>query len=207
MHITTVGSVAAYGLIAFFAGIMLWRYKKGHRFQAIFLGLAAALFAISVVPWTDALASLTSSGTGLAVLVIVMIVSGFGFWFEAIRKHMHHRIRTPVLAITFGTALVLTIGNAARLVKEAATSPGKTTAALAHAESQIRSGHAAALMPHQQALTYLAIAAGVVILLIVLAARMEKGKGASRGGMPALPPGRSASSSRPALPALTGRKR
>ena len=198
------GYPVALGAIAFVTGAVLWRYKKLHRLSAIGFGLGAFFLAVGVVPWLEALASLTASGTGITVLILVDIVSGFGAWYEAVCKHMHHRIRTPVLMVAFGTAVVLTIGSASRLLREAATSPGKSSAAVGRAISQIQSGHAAHAVPSHHALMILLLACAALVLLIVMAHRMEKGSSKSAGPA-AIRGGRPAPSGRRAIPA--GRRR
>jgi hypothetical protein len=180
MHIDIHGYPVAAGVICFVAGALLWRYKRFHRLSGLGFGLGAVLLAIGVVPWLDALAALTASGTGSVVLLVIDFVAGTGFVFEVLMKHQHHRLRTPVLTIAFGTSLVVTIGTAARLLREAARSPGKTTAALSQSVTQIRDGQAAHAMDGHQALVILVIAAAVLVLLIAGAHRMEKRTGPAR---------------------------
>ena len=202
-HIHIHGYPVALAAIAFVAGVRLWSYKKGHRLSAWFFGAAAFGLAIGFTPWTDALASLVATGTGLTVLLIVDVVSGFGFYYEAIRKHMHHRIVTPLMALAFGTALLLTIGSITRLLAKAAKSPSKTSDALGSAVSRIQSGRAAHAVPHGHALTALAIAGAFLMVLIVLGRKFENRKSggsaapaitarpsAGRGAGRALPIGR-----------------
>jgi hypothetical protein len=186
MHLHIHGYPVAMGLLAFMFGAMTWRYRKLHRLSAIGFGLGAFFLAIGVVPWLDALSGLVDSGTGLTVLAIIDLVAGLGFWYEAVQKHMHHRIRTPVTALTFGTALMLTIGNLGRLLTQAARSAGKTARALSQSVHQIKSGQAAHAMPQHQGLVVLAAGAGILMLLIVLGHRHEHGRGSRRGGQAAI---------------------
>jgi hypothetical protein len=201
MHIHINGYAVALGAVCFVIGAVLWRYKKLHRLSGLGFFLGAAFLVIGVVPWLDALAALTASGTGLVILLLVDVVGGFGFWFEALRKHQYHRIRTPVLTIAFGTAIVVTYGSLARVLHEATISPGKTTHALAQSVAQIRDGAAAHSMPGHEALVVLLAAAGMLVILIVLAGRMEKGSGPARGAIAGRRP-----AGRSALPAGRGRR-
>jgi hypothetical protein len=190
------GYPVALGAVCFVIGAVLWRYKKLHRISGIGFLLGAFFLAVGVIPWLDALAALTATGTGVVVLLIADVVSGFGTWYEVIKKHMHHRIRTPVLCVAFGTSVVVTIGSLSRLLHEAATSPAKTTAALSQTVAQIKSGSAAHAMSGHQPLVILGVAALVMIVLIAAASRMEKTSGSGRGT--AAIPGRRPVTGRPA---------
>jgi len=197
------GFPVALAAITFSIAAGLWSYRKLHRVTAWGFGLAAFFLAAGLTPWTDALASLVATGAGITVLVIVAIVGGFGFHFEAILKHQHHRIRTPVIAVTFGTAIVLTIGSLSRLLRKAAESPSKTSDALGSAISRIQSGKAAHAVPAGHGLFVLAIGAAVLMALIMFGHKMEnRRKGGGRGMIPAA----ARPAGRPALPAGRGRR-
>lgn len=198
------GFPVAIAAIAFSVAAGLWSYKRFHRITAWGFGVAAVFLAVGLTPWTDALASLVATGTGITVLVIVTIVGGFGFHFEANLKHQHHRIRTPVIALTFGTAIVLTIGSLSRLARKAAESPSKTSDAFGSVISRIQSGKAAHATPAGHGLLVLAIAGALLIALIMFAARMEKRRKPGAIGGPAA--GRRPLGARPALPAGRGRR-
>ena len=199
------GFPVALAAITFSIAAGLWSYRKLHRVTAWGFGLAAFFLAVGLTPWTDALASLVSTGIGITVLVIVAIVGAFGFHFEANLKHQHHRIRTPVIAVTFGTAIVLTIGSLSRLLRKAAESPSRTGDALGSAISRIQSGKAAHAVPAGHGLFVLAIAAAFLMAMIMFGHRMEKRrKPGAIGGAPAA--GRRGIPGRSALPAGRGRR-
>jgi hypothetical protein len=191
------GYPTALGAISFAVGAILWRYKKLHRWSGLGFALGAFFLAIGVIPWLDALATLTGSGTGTVVLLIIDVISFAGIIFEVILKHQHHRIRTPVLAVTGGTCLVVTLGILGRLLTEAERSPGKTTAALSQSVAQIRSGQATHAMQGHQALVILFVAAVILISLMVIAHKAEK-KTPARG-VTSLPGRRPAIGGRPAI--------
>ena len=172
MHI--YGYPVALGLLAFAIGAGLWHRGWVHRVAMGFFGLAAFLLAIGVTPWYDSLARLTSSGTGTVALLIAVIFAALGFWYEMTHKRRERRAVAHILPIVCGTALVLLIGNSARLLREASRSPGKTAAALAQSVRGIRSGHAAHAMSQHQSLVILGIACAAAVVLIVAGGKHER---------------------------------
>ena len=205
MHI--YGFPVALAAIAGAIAVLLWSYRKLHRITAWLFGLAAFLLATGLTPWTDALASLIRTGTGITALIIVLLAGGLGFHFEAILKHQHHRIRTPVIAVVFGTALLLAIASIRRLLSEAAKSPAQAGHAIAISVGRIKSGQAAhAVSAHGHGYPALAIAAAALAALVLLGRKMDKRgrkmdkRGRGRGAVPAVPAALPAGRGRPALP-------
>ena len=201
MHIHVLGYPVAVAIVLGAGAFAL----RGYRRMAglVHLLIFGALFCatIGVTVWLDALAGLVSSGVGTLVLLVLLLLSGAGFTFEVILRHMHHQVRTPVISGVFAITLALALGESARLLSRAARSPGKTASALGTAMGRIRSGQAAAAVaPHQRIVV-------LVIGIAVLAAffyglhhvgtrlkgtpRIARGKGGSRPGPLALPPGQS----------------
>lgn len=159
---------------------------------------------IGVTIWLDALAGLVGTGPGVVILYLVLLLSGAGFLFEVLLRHMHHPVRTPVIAGVFGPTLAIAIGESARLLSRAARSPGRTAKAMGSAMSQIKSGQAAAAVaPHQRIVVFVI---GVVLFAAFIYAlhyagtrmrgtpRIARKKGGGRSGPLALPPGQSAGS-------------
>ena len=110
---------------------------------------------IGVTIWLDALAGLVGTGPGVVILYLVLLLSGAGFLFEVLLRHMHHPVRTPVIAGVFGPTLAIAIGESARLLSRAAKSPGRTAQRMGSAMSQIKSGQAAAAVaPHQRIVVF-----------------------------------------------------
>jgi drug/metabolite transporter (DMT)-like permease len=177
MHI--YGYPVAIGLLAFATGAGLWHRGWLHRVAMGFFGLAAFLLAIGVTPWYNALARLTSTGTGTVVLLIVVIFAVLGTWYEMTHKRRERRTATHILPVAIGTALVMLIGNSARLLREAARSPGRTATALAQSVRGIRSGHAAHAVSQHQSLLFLAVAIGIAVAMVVLGGRHERRRGGS----------------------------
>ena len=169
-------------------GISLWAYQRGKRSIAWLFGAVAFLLVIAVPLWRNSLASLVSSPKSLAVLGGLTFIGAIAFYFEAIRAHKHHKIRTPVIAIVFGTSLALAIGSLPRLLKQLTRSPGAAGHAMTQSMTQINSGQAAHAVPHQQAMTVVAIGIGAVLALIIAARRTPHGRRPSRGSHGGTPP-------------------
>jgi hypothetical protein len=195
------------------AAATAWAYERAPRVAAVMTALGAAALAIGLTTWLDALATLTATGPGLAVLAITLAVTGFGFGLEAIRRHKFHRVRTYAISGIFGTAVVAAYASASRLLSGAGATAGQTGQALAQAVNQVQSGKAAAALPPSHAKSVFVIALVILAAIVVLAAALERRKKARgrTGGMPAslgaaagraLPTGRR--SGPPA--ALTGRR-
>ena len=152
------------------AAFIFWSYRKGKRIIAWLLAIPAFLLTATVSPWRDAL---TSTRTGLLVLVGIFIVSGVAFWFEAVHGHMHHHITSAVAGIVFGVSAVMVIGHLPRIMRLLARSPGHTARALARTQHQIATGHAARHMTQHSALMVLAGVAALILVLAFLARRVR----------------------------------
>jgi hypothetical protein len=191
--------VFALGLVLFGLGAVLWAYKKLHRVTAWLMGAGAFILTVAIVPWRDALAGLVSTPTGLVVLTGMTIASGIAFLFEAIAKHKHHRIRTPVVAATLGVTLVLAIADGSAMISSLGKSTSGTGTALSVAMKRIHSGAAARAVPKDHRYAIVALGVGMVIALVILATRIEKKKSKADteikkgiGRRRGLPPGRRA---------------
>ena len=209
MHI--YGYPVALAIVFCAVAFVLKAYKLPGRLGALLAGLTnylifGALFCatLGVTIWLDALAGLVGTGPGVVILYLVLLLSGAGFLFEVLLRHMHHPVRTPVIAGVFGPTLAIAIGESARLLSRAARSPGRTAKAMGSAMSQIKSGQAAAAVaPHQRIVVFVI---GVVLFAAFIYAlhyagtrfrgtpRMARKKGGGRSGPLALPPGQSAGS-------------
>jgi hypothetical protein len=190
MHIH--GYPVALGLLAFAVGAGLWHRGWVHRFAACMFVLAAFLLGIGIIPWQDALAGLTGTGTGAVALLIVAIFTGLGFWYELSHKREARHHHAHILAMACGTAVVMLVGNSARLLREASRSPGKTATALAQSVRGIRSGHAAAAMSHHQSLVILGAVAGGAVVLLIAGGKHERRKPAPARAPLAITSGRPA---------------
>src|SRR5215472_8222351 len=120
MHIN--GYPVAYGVIMFTVGLVARTRFKGHwahRAGMILFGTAAFLLTLGVIPWQQALATLTDSGAGLVGLLIVALFAAGGVWWESAHQHRERRLRAHVYAVAAGISVLVLIGNSARLLSEA----------------------------------------------------------------------------------------
>lgn len=201
MHGYPIAAGAVLGLMA----VGLWHHHKLPRVVAFLFTASAFLLTVGTTVWLDALAGLTSAGTGLTVLLAVLGLGALVFWFQVIRKHKHHHIWTNAICIAFGVAVVLAIALWHVLLHKGVKTLPKTGQALAQGVLQVRSGNAATALPASQAHEYLLAGVAAFALLVFLGLRHEKKKGASKS-TPAITSGRGGSgSSRPAI--TSGRRR
>jgi hypothetical protein len=184
--------VAFLGIGAAAFGIWTWAYQKMPRFTCVMLLLAGFLLTIGVPVLLDALARAIAGNAGTIVLGIVDLCGLWSFWHEVVRRHLHHRIRTPALSLVLGVALVLSWASLTSLLSEAVHSPVQAGSALSHATTAVRSGHAAAAVTPDKQMIVLVAAAVLLALLVIGGFRAERGGrgrssargGASRGGSP-----------------------
>lgn len=192
------GYPVAYGVVLFAAGLGLWHRKWLHRVAMVAFALAAAFLVLGFVPLLDALAKLTSTGPGLVGLLIIAMLFGAGTVYEVRNKRKDGRHLAHICAGVTAIAVLLVIGNSARLLAEAARSPARAGAALAQSVHGIQSGHAARAMNSHQSLVDLGLAVLAVVVLAFLARRHERKAPKARGQL-AITSGRPPSG-RPALP-------
>lgn len=210
MHI--YGYPVAIAAVLGAAAFMLKAYRRWSWLTHLLIFGALFCATIGVTIWLDALAGLVGTGPGVVVLFILLLLSGGAFAYEVLMRHMHHPVRTPIVAGVFGPTLAISIGESARLLSRAAKSPAGTAKALASSMSQIRSGHAAAAVaPHQRIVVVVIgvlIAAAFIYALHWAATRMRgtarvPRKKAGRPGQKALPSGQQGSH-QPAIPSGRG---
>lgn len=202
MHGYPVAAGAVLGILA----VSLWRYHKLPRIQAILFIASAFFLTVGITVWLDALAGLTATGTGITVLLAVLLLGSLAVWFEVVRKHKHHRIGTPVVGIVFGTAVVLGLALWHTLVHKAAKAVPRSGQALSQAIFQIRTGKAATAVPSGHRMEVLLIGAVALVILITAAIRHERGKGKGARSAPAAGRPASGSGRRPAA-ITSGRRR
>lgn len=85
----------------------------------MFAGASAAVFI------TDALggfSSITIAGAG--ILALAAVGTGIFFWEEACRNNGYHRVRTPVLALVLGVAVMNIGGSAGAKIRDAVQTTG-----------------------------------------------------------------------------------
>ena len=166
--------VLALGSVFAGLGFLLWSYKKLHRITAWLIGAGAFILTVAIVPWRNALAGIVGTPAGLVWLTGLTVASAIAFMFEAVAKHKHHRIRTPVIAATLGVTLVLAIADVSDMLSSLGKSTSGTGTALSTAVRKIHSGAAAKAVPKDHRYLILAAGVSVVVALIVLGIRMDK---------------------------------
>jgi MFS family permease len=145
------------------AGAFCLKLGKGARVLSLCAAFAALFAVLAIPPWLDALASVFATGPGMAVLVLLAIVSGAVYLTDHLRHH--HPVRTSVFGIVAATTGVMAWAMAPELGQQGAKLGPQTAAALGQATKQIQSGHAASAVNPSTALVILA--AGVVVLFAV----------------------------------------
>ncbi len=166
----------ALGLVFTGLGFLLWGYRKMHRFTAWFIGVGSCFLTVAIVPWRNALASLVGSTSALVVLLGLTVAAIIAFGFEAVAKHKHHRIRTPVIAATLGVVLVLAYADGSLMVASLGKSTTRTGTAFSAAAKTIHSGAAAKAAQGDHRYLPLVLGAGVLFAVVALGIRMDKKK-------------------------------
>ena len=188
-HFVINGYPVAYGVLVAGAGAALWHYRRLHRVAMAAFGFAAVLLTIGIVPWFDALARLTSGGPGTIVMLIVAMFAALGFVHEMRSRRKDARVHAHMCAVILGTSLVLILGNAARLLSEAAHSPARTGTAVARSVQALRSGTAAHAQSSHQAAVIVVLALALIVFAIAFGRRHERRPMPGSSGPKALPPG------------------
>jgi hypothetical protein len=197
-------------------GSVLWAYGWFHRINAWAFGAAGWFWVIAVVPWLNLLASWTSTPNGLIGLVFVDVITAIGFLAEAIHGAKYHKLRTPFITFTFGTALVLSVARWRQIKRNLSHGFHFSGHALTHAISRVQSGKAAAAVTPNNKVIYGLAAIGLIVLIIMIAGRLNGDKRRPKlatpgrkmiGGRPALPAGKPSGALPARPPAAAGRRR
>lgn len=160
-------------------GVALWAYRKLPRVHAWLIGAGCFVLTLAIPLWRNSLAGLVSGSTGSMWLLGIVAVTTLGFWLEGVLRHKHHRIRTPVIAATFGVCLVLAIADAGNMVASLGKSTTRTGAALSAAVNGIHSGRSAHAVAPNERLMIVGAGIAIVVLVIFIGIRMDKRKPSS----------------------------
>jgi hypothetical protein len=155
--------------------LVLKRYKHGARLQAWLAG-ATAFFAVFGVPALLAAGlTVTSTPSGLGILVVALIISGLMFVFECILGHRYHPVITPLIAVVFASALAVAWANWDTVKREGRSLLPKTATAISKDIRHARHGHLLAhgQSGHQAAVLLALVALGVVVALVFLHRRQH----------------------------------
>lgn len=175
------GYPLAAAAVFFLLALARWRYGKTHKPPYWLLCISGFLASLGVPVWYQALGSLAANRAGLFGLVVATMAAGVMFYHEGIRARNRHHVRTPIIGLVFGTALLVTISSFTRIVHQAANMPAGTSHALASAMTSIQSAHAGQLsLAHYGPI----LGGGLFVFVAVgfIAHRLAKGgKSGSRG--------------------------
>jgi len=188
-----------------YAGIPLavaalpWIYDRLPRFTAWMLAFASAMVTVAIPVWVAALGAATATKRGALIFLIILGVSGFGFYVEGIHrprqrkpkdgsvttapdkpgKNHYHRIRTMAISAVFGTCAVVAYAMGTRLLNIVSKTPAVAAQGFGQAAASIRSGKAAKAIPASEVHQTLMYGLGVFVLfvvILVLAERKKHGK-------------------------------
>jgi uncharacterized membrane protein YfcA len=117
-----VGTLTSGAIGLLLAGICALKIWKKHNVQKPpgWLALLAGAFAsATVLGWLGGLVDYSIAGVG--ILLFVLVLGGFLFWIEVIKKHHPHPWRTPLVAFAVGIALTATFGGVQHAVNNGTT--------------------------------------------------------------------------------------
>ena len=70
----------------------------------------------TVLGWLGGLVDI--SIVGIAITAVVLVLGGYLFWIEAVKKHKPHQWRTPIVGFAVGIALTATFGGVQHAVNQ-----------------------------------------------------------------------------------------
>ena len=87
------GDALAIAVMVGALGLTLWAYGHVRRLTCWLIAGAAAFIGVGFTVWTDSLVGITSSGPGLVILGVLVLVSPFAFYYEAVHHPARRRFR------------------------------------------------------------------------------------------------------------------
>lgn len=198
IHGAPVAAAAIVAVVAY----MLHHHGWGGRFTSWLFAVAAVLFTIGCTLWLDALAGLTASGTGLTVLIAVLVIFGALAWKHTTDKKKHHPAWSTAIFMVAAVVIVVAIASFRAIMKNAGTSLKGSGKAFGQAIAQINSGQAAQAVPAHHRVSILLWGVGIFIAIVVILKALH-GKGGKKK-TPVTPS--SGGARRPAITAGRGRR-
>lgn len=120
-------TIAGAVILAAIAGALHWK-KRVPRFVAWLLFLVGVGAATTITGLLGGFTGVSVYGVGF--FTVVAIVTAIFFWEEAVKRNGIHRVRTPLIALTFGVALMSAggafFGAAQDLVTKTSTNVDRT---------------------------------------------------------------------------------
>lgn len=96
-------TIAGAVILAVIAGTLHWK-RRVPRFVAWVLLLVGIGGASVITGWFGGFTSISIYGVGL--FSIAAVFGAIVFWEEAVKRNGLHRVRTPIIAVVFGVALM-----------------------------------------------------------------------------------------------------
>ena len=96
-------TIAGAVILAAIAGTLHWKHRVPRivNWLLLFVGVGAATV---ITQFFGGFSGISIYGVG--VFTLMAIIGGILFWEEAVKRNGLHRVRTPIVAIAFGVALM-----------------------------------------------------------------------------------------------------
>lgn len=103
-------------LLAGICAIKIWKKHDTAKPPGWLALLAGAFASATVLGWLGGLVTYSIAGVG--ILLFVLVLGGYLFHIEVIKKHKPHPWRTPLVAFAVGIALTATFGGVQHMVNQ-----------------------------------------------------------------------------------------
>ena len=207
-----IGAPLAVGFVVGVIGAALWVHEHHwQRFTCWCFAVSAACFTVAIPPLFGALAGLTTTPDGLAVLASLFGVALLAFYLQGIRSHKSiriggwlkrkvipssavalvnpvnrpnrfRRVGTPMVSIITGALFVVVVGAWKLLVRNASASVGATLHQLATSSAKVNNGQAAATVPASHRPEVFAVCVVILLVIFLVMRSFEKRRKGGPGG-------------------------
>jgi drug/metabolite transporter (DMT)-like permease len=106
-------------LLAGICALKIWKKHNTGKPPGWLALLAGAFASATVLGWLGGLIDYSIAGVG--ILLFVLVLGGFLFYIEVIKKHHPHPWRTPLVAFAVGIALTASFGGVQHAVNNGTT--------------------------------------------------------------------------------------
>ena len=110
----TTGAIGL--LLAGICAVKIWKGHNAKKPPGWIALLAGAFASATVLGWLGGLVDYSIAGVG--ILLFVLVIGGYLFYIEVVRKHKPHHWRTPLTAFAVGIALTATFGGVQHAVNQ-----------------------------------------------------------------------------------------
>jgi uncharacterized membrane protein YfcA len=101
-------------LLAGICAVKIWKKHETAKPPGWLALLAGAFASATVLGWLGGLVDYSIAGVG--ILLFVLVIGGYLFYIEVMKKHKPHPWRTPLTAFVVGIALTATFGGVQHVV-------------------------------------------------------------------------------------------